>query len=283
MKRIVVQSALAFSTAMALSGAALAQDEPAPATAEPAPAPAPATAEASGSASLGGGASGGGGMTLPGAAPAAAAPGESSHDQMIGRLAVGYLGAREVPVGLTDGGVLGQQFVNAPVIGVRYWLDEMLGIDVGLGVHISSSGSEVTTAAGSADADGPSTTAFLLHGGVPLSLASTGNFSFQIVPEMNVGFASRSIDDADLKGSGFRFDIGARAGAEVHFGFIGIPELSLQGSVGLGLALNSWKGEDDADGAAIESSEGSSMVLATSVQNDPWDIFTSSVSALYYF
>jgi hypothetical protein len=32
--------------------------------------------------------------------------------------------------------------------------------------------------------------------------------------------------------SGFALDLGARAGVEVHLGFIGVPELALQGSLG---------------------------------------------------
>ena len=33
--------------------------------------------------------------------------------------------------------------------------------------------------------------------------------------------------------SGIRFDVGARTGFELFFGFIGIPELSLSATVGL--------------------------------------------------
>ena len=39
------------------------------------------------------------GMSLPGATPATAAAGASDHDQMVGRLAVGYLGRATVGAG----------------------------------------------------------------------------------------------------------------------------------------------------------------------------------------
>src|SRR6185295_9226836 len=105
-----------------------------------------AAASGSGSANVG--------VSLPGAnnppaaaAPAAAAtPGGSDHAQMVGRLAVGYFGitntgaaANLPPLGPGGGGpndspygVTGQ----APVVGVRYWLDPMIGIDAGLGLSM---------------------------------------------------------------------------------------------------------------------------------------------------
>ena len=45
------------------------------------------------------------GMSLPGATPAAAATGASDHDQMVGRLAVGYLGRATVGAGSLAPGV----------------------------------------------------------------------------------------------------------------------------------------------------------------------------------
>jgi len=284
MKRIVWQFG-ASALVMTAAGLARAQDEaPAPA-AEPAPAPAPAEASASASGGMAFGGStagsadasgnGGGGMTLPGAAPAAAVAGDSEHDQMIGRVAIGYLGRRTVLFG-TPGGPAPAE---APVVGIRYWVDEMLGIDAGLGFSYVTTGS--TTAAG--DGPSPKTMGFLIHGGVPLSLASSGHFSFQIVPELNVGFSSFSQNDpaGDLNGSGFHLDVGARAGAEIHFGFIGIPELSLQGSVGLGLTTESWSYDQDNNPGS--QNDGSRFSIATSVQDSPWNIFRSNVAALYYF
>jgi len=56
------------------------------------------------------------------------------------------------------------------------------------------------------------------------------------VPEGTIAFANGTIKsppagtatvpDQELRG--FKLDLGARAGAEIHFGFIGIPQLSLQ-------------------------------------------------------
>ncbi|HYJ11662.1 MAG TPA: hypothetical protein VEX18_21715 [Polyangiaceae bacterium] len=263
-----------------LSSGAFAQDTPAAATPaappEPAPAPAPEPAPAAADASASTSGSAQVGMALPGAAPqAAAVAGNSDHDSVVGRLAVGYLGRTSVTI--ANPGGIAAAAIPTPVIGVRYWLSDMLGIDAGIGFGLNSSSTE----AGGTDTDGPSYYAFLLHGGVPLSLASAGHFSFQIVPELNVGFAGSSVTgpmDMETSGSGFHLDVGARAGAEIHFGFIDVPQLSLQGGVGLRLNFDS----QSADVGGTESSA-SQTSLSTTVNGDPWDIFTSNISALYYF
>lgn len=116
--------------------------------------------------------------------------------------------------------------------------------------------------------------------GVPLSLASYNHFSFQVVPEANVGFGSGKAADGDISHSGFQLDVGARAGAEIQFGFIGIPQLSLQGSVGLLFGLQSSKTENDQNNSEVSVSR---TFLNTTVGDNPWNIFTSNVAALYYF
>ncbi len=286
-------SALAFTIATALAGRARA-DEPAlaPPSNPPPPATATAGAEAQGSVAVGGSAQGNaqttGAMTLPREERhddppprrAYVAPGDSEHSQFIGTLAIGYLGRRDMVVGCTGGSEptqVGQacagarQTLNAPVIGIRYWISDLIGIDAGLGMAINS-------LSGNNGNNRPGSTAFIIHGGVPLALASAGHFTFEIIPEMNLGFSSWSMD-GNGSGSGFHFDIGARAGAEIHFGFIGIPQLSLQGTIGLALAFDSSK--NTPPGGVTNSL--SEVAFGTSVQDNPWNIFTSNVAALYYF
>ncbi len=255
------------------AGSAFAQAvDAAPAAAEPAPPPEPtpapvATADASASTS----GSAQAGMALPGAAPqAAAVAGNSDHDAVVGRLAVGYLGRAGVGVG--------NAVIPAPVVGVRYWLSDLLGIDAGIGFGF---GSESQENAMGMEVDGPSTHAFILHGGVPLSLASAGHFSFQIVPELNVGFGGTSQGEGmnEVKTSGFHLDVGARAGAEIHFGFMDVPQLSLQGGVGVRLQMNSTSGEMGGN----DTGSSSATSFSTTVNGNPWDIFTGNIAALYYF
>jgi hypothetical protein len=231
------------------------------------------------------------GMSLPGATPATAATGASDHDQMVGRLAVGYLGRATVGAGaatIGGGGAVvaspdGYAIVgDAPVIGVRYWLNSMMGIDAGIGFGLVGGSFETTDP--DADGDLDSFTGFIFHGGVPLALASADHFTFEIIPEANVGIGSAEQLDGDWTHNGFHFDIGARAGAEIHFGFIKIPQLSLQASVGVVFALDSASTDiDDADDAQPASVSGSRTALQTTVDSNPWNIFISNVAALYYF
>lgn len=213
------------------------------------------------------------GLGLPGATPATAAadraPGGSDHDAVVGRFAVGYLGRSAVNVGLAGvpGGGAGQGPVSTPVIGIRYWMSPGLGLDLGLGFGFENT---------SGDVDGPSRWGLILHGGVPLALASSRHFVFEVIPEANLGFGGASADDVDH--SGFLLDLGARAGAEIHFGFIDLPELSLQGSLGVLFGIAS--ASTDVGGA--ETSQ-SGLAFRTTVYDSPWNIFSSNVAALYYF
>jgi hypothetical protein len=254
------------------AGGAFAQTaDAAPAAAAPAPPPEPAPAPATVDASASTSGTAQAGMALPGAAPqAAAVAGNSDHEAVVGRLAVGYLGRAGVGIG--------DEVVPAPVVGVRYWLSDMLGIDAGIGFGLGSSSSE--NAAGMS-VDGPSTHAFVIHGGVPLSLASAGHFSFQIVPELNLGFAGSSEGEgmAETSASAFHLDVGARAGAEIHFGFMDVPQLSLQGGVGVRLQMNSTSAEV----GGMDAGSTSSTSIGTTVNGNPWDIFTGNIAALYYF
>jgi hypothetical protein len=210
------------------------------------------------------------GMGLPGATPQATAAvpvGGTDHSLVAGHLGFGYLGRPGVPVGVAGA------VVDAPVIGVRYWFDQSMGLDLGLGLGISG---------GSADGgDPPSLWAFVLHGGVPLALASGRHYTFEIIPEANIGLGGGTTTAGTLETShkGFMLDLGARAGAEIQFGFIGIPELALQGSIGAMFSLANQSSEPDGG----ENVSASQTRFNTTVYNSPWAIFTNSVSALYYF
>jgi hypothetical protein len=222
------------------------------------------------------------GMGLPQQAPAED-PGESDHEMMVGRLAVGYLGLRGVlmPTDAATPGNMDTAEVLAPVVGIRYWMNPLLGLDFGLGFTAMSGSDKVKPAGGTeTKVDAPLPTVLIAHAGVPLSLASKGHFSFQIVPELNVGYGWRTVKAQgvdDIDGSDFHLDVGARAGAEVQFGFIGVPELSLQGGIGLLFAT---------DSASVSQGDASYKRSQTSIGTDsgsnPWNIFISNIAALYY-
>jgi hypothetical protein len=231
-------------------------------------------------------------QATPPKALAAPAEAETDHDRFVGKFAVGYFGVSQLPIAREQpaGGALGvptANNVNAPVIGIRYWLNRMIGIDGGIGFGITSGSNEIVNGGTSVSNDHPSAFGGALHGGVPIALSHAKHFSFLVVPEATIGFTSGTYKFAVPPGgvalpqqdlSGFRFDLGGRVGGEFHFGFMGLPQLSLEASIGLYFHRDSIKIKQDTNSA----SDGNTA-LGTSVQSDPWAIFVNNISAFYYF
>jgi len=215
----------------------------------------------------------------PAAAPAAAvADTKSDHETVTGRLGVGYLGSLQTPLG---GGAGKATPLTAHIVGIRYWAQSAIAITGGLGFGSSSSSSStngVTT-------DGPAATTFALKGGVAIALASGKHFTFVLEPQAVFGYASQTITlptpgagTIDLTGN--RFMIGSTVGGEIQFGFMGIPELSLVGSVGL--AFDTQSGKTKVNSAAPSESADSSTGVGTFTLANPWNIFAGNIAAIYY-
>lgn len=283
-----------------LTASVAAAQQPADATPPATTPPATATAEAEGQ------------LPPPKPAPAAATvtttttttdvakkdDGITDHEKVVGKFGVMYFGVTQQPIGTGAAANVGRGTVQTPVIGMRYWLQERLGIDVGLGFNFFSS-SRAVEANGQPEAttDGPAVLAFALHGGLPLAFAYGKHYKFLLVPELNLGYATQTEaaqnvapgapTPPDIHRSGFRFDVGARVGTEIQFGFIGIPELALQASVGLNFRRQVWSASRDANAAAgvpnPESSSDGQNNFGTTVQSDPWALFVNNISAIYYF
>jgi hypothetical protein len=242
--------------------------------------------------------------TAPAPAPAAAAPavapapapapaeaaGDSDHDAMVGRLAFGYLGYVNIPFGAftsENANFSTPAFTAAaPVIGMRLWLNQTLGIDAGLGLTTTFGTHQAPDATGgtvSTNATAP--TGLAVHFGMPLALRAAKHYAFEIIPEMNIGYAQASIANAAANTgtdyTGLHVDIGGRAGAELHFGFIGVPELSLVGSVGVRVDMHQTKTEARV-GNVTTTVKDSRTIIGTTVGDNPWNIFIGNVSAFYY-
>lgn len=213
------------------------------------------------------------------AAPASAATAggeKADHDIVIGKMGIGYLGTLQTPLG-SGGGTL-----NAPIIGMRYWLNPGMGITAGLGFN---------TVSGSASANGtntdlPAASTFALKGGVPLALTTGKHYAFVIEPQLVFGYATQTqqpTGGGSIEHTGYRFAVGATAGAEIQFGFIGIPELSLVGSVGLALDTVGGKTKNSPVGSGSTETAISSTSFSTFTRENPWNIFSGNVAAIYYF
>lgn len=211
--------------------------------------------------------------------------GGTDHEMVVGRLGIGFFGTAQLPAGFDANGAT---LVSAPQVGMRMWFVENLGIEGAIGFALSS---------GSVDNDGTSVDlesvfGLAFHVGLPLSFYYGEHYNFMLIPEINVGFADGSVPVAgngDTLISGFNFGVGARIGAEIQFGFIDIPELALQGTVGLGFQFQSATNDVCNPDPAASCNEGSTQStlsrvgLGTTVQAEPWDIFTGNIAAIYYF
>jgi hypothetical protein len=194
------------------------------------------------------------------------------HESVVGHLAVGYLGISAVPVAT----LAAANNINAPAIGVRYWFMDLVGLDVGLGIGYTSQ-----VAAGAITAH--DVFGMIVHAGVPIAPAHSEHFVFEITPEANFGFGSGNVPGAGAVGStglnGVLFQLGGRVGCELHFGFIGVPQLSLTASVGLYFTYQQASVNPP---AGANTSEDLSTI-STTVSGTPWQIFANTLNAFYYF
>jgi hypothetical protein len=214
------------------------------------------------------------------------------HERFVGHFAVGYFGISQIPIATATAGTnlpggTGTSTVTAPIIGLRYWLRRGIGIDAGIGFGYQGGSSTTTVQGGNATTtttvSNPNNAfGFALHGGVPFALAEGHHYVFEFVPEGTFGFGTNSVHGApgspDIGLNGFRLDLGARIGTEIHFGFIGVPELALQASVGLYLDFASTAANQGGNSVSANATS-----IATTVSGAPWAIFANTISALYYF
>jgi hypothetical protein len=199
----------------------------------------------------------------------------SDHSHFVRTFAVGYLGSSELTtIGAPPGAM--PVAINVPVIGARYWLNNRMGIDLGVG--LATGGTTVTQ--DDMDTDAPEPFAMALKVGVPFALLDVRHFVFEVIPEAGFGFSSNTYDQAvDVEVDTTHFDVGVRAGTEIHFGFIDIPQLSLQAGIGVRFTHDSGSAEADNEEVASYAI----TRFTTTAGASPWALFTGNIAALYYF
>jgi hypothetical protein len=206
--------------------------------------------------------------------PEASDEGETDLDPDTRPVGIGYAGVSQIPIGGATGSV------TAPAIGARIWATKDVGVDVALGLGWAGGSTE----AGRTTTDNNAVWGFILQAGVPVALSTHRHVAFELIPNVAFGYAHTKVPSnvpfvPSTTLSGTRFDLGARAGLEIFWGFIGLPQLSLSATVGLAFEMTT--STSDAGGGNKMSV--TSYGIATTVQNNPWDIFTSNVAARYYF
>ncbi|MFI5300986.1 MAG: hypothetical protein ACHREM_23130 [Polyangiales bacterium] len=205
------------------------------------------------------------------------ARGDTDHSAVVGHMGVGYFGtvsAFGAAAGATGSTV---KAIDIPIIGMRYWLQDALGLDIGVGLtHTSGSAS---TSGNSADL--ASTTGFALYGGIPIVFFTAKHYNFFLEPYIAIAHGSFTPAAPTTESdSSTVLKVGGKIGTEISFGFIGIPHLSLDATVGLEIISES---DTNSPGGGAADNSLSQVTIGTTVQGTPWNIFTSSIAALYYF
>jgi hypothetical protein len=257
--RVLACSALALSLAT-VAGASAAEEAAATPAAAAAPAPAKHASEG----------------------------GESDHAMHVGHLGVGYFGGFDVPYSdrsINAGTGTAVPSATLQMVGVRYWLNENMAIDGALGIGLASPSYSTKTNGTTTDVEQPSTFSFALKAGVPLAFYHGKHYTFLIEPQLMYGHSGTTLKGAGLNGadmtySGQHLAIGASAGAEVSFGFIGLPMLGLDASVGLAF---DWQKGNQTNKGNNDETNASVTTIATANLDQPWNIFRGNVSVFYYF
>ncbi len=199
---------------------------------------------------------------------------DTDHGKVVGALGFQYFGRHPIAFVQPDGSDASR--VNAAGVGIRYWLSDSLGLDIGARIGYAAPNAD----ANDAFLRGFSAIALGLQVGLPIVLQAYDHLSFLVIPEASFMFGSLSFQgeeaSQDWSGSSIAFNLGARAGAEVQFGFWGIPQLSVQMTVGAGLGYEQQSAEmlDDPSVNANRSQ--------TSFFTDADDLFEGTVRVVYY-
>jgi hypothetical protein len=215
------------------------------------------------------------------------APAEmTDHDRVVGRVGItmfelGTMGT-SLPIAPASAAPATPNTVSTPAVGIRYWFQRDMGFDFGVGINWTSTSTTTKNATTTNSTDVPSPLGLAFHAGLPIALYHAKHYSFLVIPEASVGFTSETVkgtgtaQDQDLSAWGLQ--IGARAGAEVHFGFIGLPQLALEGTLGLELQYGEvhWSSGNSSWGTG-------QWLLQTTVGPHPWSVFTDNIAATYYF
>ncbi len=230
----------------------------------------------------------------------------TDHERWVGRLALGFEGTRLVPGALPDpnGAIaidaagsaklnIAPDTVLVPMFGLRYWITRVVGVDLGVGFNYQTGtfSRAVPNPNGALDRneDGANgkRTAVAVRLAAPLAVHSGRHYALMVIPELDVGYSSMTVpgfsqstagNALDLRLTGLVFGAGGRVGAELTFGFWGVPQLSIQSSWGLRFESRRRKGKiGDAEMTLVDTA------IGTSFQGEPWQWLTGSLGVYYSF
>jgi len=206
-------------------------------------------------------------LNTPAASGRGSEPGGVSDHDLVVRdigLRVVHWGKVEAGVGqLLGGGLAGAGAaaavnpnqtanLNLTTIGLRYWLSKRIGIDAGVALFLHK------------PKMGDTQFGFGIAGGIPIALGVFKHITVFAEPRLDLSWLRLAKDT-----NAVMFGMGADLGAELSFGFIGIPRLTTQLAFGLDLRLQ-----------YDSVSKKTDVVLAT---RDFLDSLAFNLGVTYYF
>lgn len=213
----------------------------------------------------------------------------SARERMLNTWGFGFLGTSSVfkatpAITMGQFGAVQVDRSTVPMLGVRWWTPfKRLGLELGVGAMVSGSYSDVAMP-GMTPGEGPTTTEFLVHVSAPLVLGSTQHTIVFLAPEARAGL---SRFQPDTSGTGVltatTLDFSLKAGVEIFFSFLGLPNLSIEAGVRAGLVYEARQFVTSRPLQGDLVSVSSQTRFQTSLIANPWDLFTSTLAARYYF
>jgi hypothetical protein len=172
--------------------------------------------------------------------------------------------------------------VDVFTVGVRRWQQPSPGsvhkwaYDAGVGLVMSNT-THFDPALGGATYKASALGASL-HVGIPVALAQGRHVTFLAAPEVDALYATGGNDypgPSRTKWKGAGLGLGAKAGFELFFGFLGMPQFSLQGTFGLALRYTSSTGK-----LGNTETKDSTWRFGT---DRPLGFMVGDIAAIYYY
>lgn len=223
--------------------------------------------------------------------------GITDHQVVTGHWGLRYFGA--TPLASLAATGTGAASSSVQTIGARYWLNGGLGIEAGLALGFSSGSTTSTVSTGgmttTTSSDVPNFFGIGVQIGLPIMLAEAKHVAIHLDPylALHYGHSAITTGDASMTNdrslNAFQLLLGANATAELQFGFLGVPQLGLQASIGFGIqfrnnSLTETVTRNSGPRTDTTTSQ-SSFGLGTTVGPGYGlaDIISGSLSAVWYF
>lgn len=227
--------------------------------------------------------------------------GATDHSVVVNRLGLRYFGATTLP-SLSAMGTMGGSG-TLHTVGARYWLSGGLAIEGGLALGFNSGGTTTTVTAGAGtntvSSDIPNFFGIGVQIGLPIMLAEAKHLVIHADPFLAFHYGTSAISTTperdvqnDVSLNALRLGVGVNATAELQFGFLGIPQLGLQASIGF--SINYLTSSQNT--VRTTTRMGEQPRTETTTSNNAFnfgttvgpnyslsEIITGSISAVYYF